>query len=339
MQKKWLYSAAFAVSLLLSGQVFAAEDFDAAPRTKGSALTKSRGDASLDVELVTRLTTGKMRTELDSSADTPQLGKPTSVLEYKDLVMPVSELRGTAKLRNGVFVRGKFAYGSLVGDGKQSDDDYFSQDFADSLGGPTRFSRTESKIVEARSVSGSFDVGLAAFRGNSYRFAPYVGAYYWQEYARANGIVGIEDPYAILNGVGQVLNNETAVLANRGEWWGGKVGLVTDIRLTDRLQLSSDLAFSPYSRYQSSDSHYVRSDLGPTPNFLDGGRGVGGEVDLSLNYAVTDAWDVGVSGNYKVMYGTGDASAVDVSGNNIEGGSSRLQNIRYGAGVNVGYHF
>jgi hypothetical protein len=58
-----------------------------------------------------------------------------------------------------------------------------------------------------------------------------------------------------------------------------------------------------------------------------------------LNYAVTDAWDIGVSGNYKVMYGTGDASAVDVSGNNIEGGSSRLQNIRYGAGVNVGYHF
>jgi hypothetical protein len=86
-------------------------------------------------------------------------------------------------------------------------------------------------------------------------------------------------------------------------------------------------------------NNYVRSDLGPTPNFLDGGRGVGGEVDLSLNYAVTDAWDIGVSGNYKVMYGTGDASAVDVSGNNIEGGSSRLQNIRYGAGVNVGYHF
>ncbi|MBK9997109.1 MAG: hypothetical protein IPO99_08185 [Nitrospira sp.] len=86
-----------------------------------------------------------------SGATTPQAWMPTwkssSKLKYKDTGTNVTEISGRVQLKNKIFFRGAFGYGS-IGGGRLTDDDFLSAQGAAAQGatvsGEHRFSRTFS---------------------------------------------------------------------------------------------------------------------------------------------------------------------------------------------------
>ncbi len=73
-----------------------------------------------------------------------------------------------------------------------------------------------------------------------------------------------------------------------------RVGLSSEVMLTDRLRLGADAAYVPWVTYAGLDDHLLRQLLGP--DAANSGNGV--MLEATLDYAITNAWNVGVGGRY-----------------------------------------
>jgi opacity protein-like surface antigen len=115
-----------------------------------------------------------------------------------------------------------------------------------------------------------------------------------------------------------------------------RVGLSTQVMLTDRLRLTADAAYLPWVFYQGLDDHLERQLLGPQSALGDGAM-----LESILDYYVTPAWTVGVGGrlwawNFRNgstgfdFLGTPADNGVEPEGHNAE---------RYGVFVQSSYRW
>ena len=123
--------------------------YDAPLATAEVAPAQSSSVLRVDVGVSEWFSQGETIWSHNASGLDANLGNPSSKLKYKDTGTNVTEITGRVQLKNKVFVRGAFGYGS-IGGGRLTDDDFLSAQGAASQGatvsGEHRFSRTYSDI-------------------------------------------------------------------------------------------------------------------------------------------------------------------------------------------------
>ena len=121
-------------------------------------------------------------------------------------------------------------------------------------------------------------------------------------------------------------------------WHAVRIGVSGTAQITDRISISGEAAWIPYAHFDLDDSHFQRPDLGPVPNILSNGHGMGVAAELFVNYAVTQNFEVGVGGRYwgifadrgRTSFGPGFAGTFPVT---------RYDQERYGVLANAKYRF
>jgi hypothetical protein len=88
----------------------------------------------VDIGLSEWFSQGNTQWSHNASALDANLGNPSSKLQYKDTGTNITEITGRVKLKNKVFFRGAFGYGS-IGGGRLTDDDFLSAQGAASARG------------------------------------------------------------------------------------------------------------------------------------------------------------------------------------------------------------
>ncbi|WOH64017.1 outer membrane protein [Bradyrhizobium sp. BWA-3-5] len=116
-----------------------------------------------------------------------------------------------------------------------------------------------------------------------------------------------------------------------------RIGLSSEVMLTERLRLTGDAAFVPWVTYKGLDNHLWRQLLGPDAS--DSGTGV--MLEAALDYRVTDAWSIGLGGRYWAwQMNTGTAGFVNLT-NPAEDSvqPQRASTERYGLFVQSSYRW
>jgi opacity protein-like surface antigen len=117
-----------------------------------------------------------------------------------------------------------------------------------------------------------------------------------------------------------------------------RLGLSSQVMLSDQLRLTADAAYLPWVNYRGLDSHTAGLELFPDA----GDVGNGMMLEAALDYYVTANWTVGVGGRYWAwnMSNNGTSEFIDLTGvlpSNVE--PSGFTAARYGVFVQSSYHW
>jgi hypothetical protein len=92
--------------------------------------------------------------------------------------------------------------------------------------------------------------------------------------------------------------SSTSIITETDSWKALRVGLSGEAMLTDRVKLSTDIAYLPYITDDSLDNHVFRVRL--FPGKADAGGGV--QLEGIASYYLTPQFSVGVGGRYWAMW-------------------------------------
>lgn len=245
-----------------------------------------------------------------------------SRLPYNNMEGHSGELFARLDSPFGVFVKG-LAGGGGISHGTMYDEDWgLGSDLASE---PTGYEITVSGI------NGSFnyftgDVGYNVLRGPDHKVGLFVG---YNRYQTVMNTLGCAQMVAPGSGVcfPNIPSNVNAI-SEIDTWHSLRVGASAELRLTDRLKVSADIAYLPYVRVDGLDIHRLRNLYFPATGT---GNGVQGEIMLS--YRVFDAVSIGLGGRYWSMWTT-NAYQTDQPSNIMN-----LSTDRYGVLVQASYKF
>jgi opacity protein-like surface antigen len=220
------------------------------------------------------------RKQLDRAApgNTNQIN---SRLIFDSMTGQAAEAFARLDHRNGMFLKGNFGLGDLVG-GHFNDEDFVPVFKS--------YSNTLSSQRDGRTLYGSLDVGHAVITGPGGDIGAYVGYRYLYERNNAFGIdqLAFADP-AHTQPTSQLVISETEA------WSGVALGLNTRAQLADRWRLEVDAALLPFVAMWGFDNHWNKPQISPG---AEQGQGWGSQIEAILSYALTDQWSVGVGGRY-----------------------------------------
>jgi hypothetical protein len=254
-----------------------------------------------------------------------------SRLTYADTKGHAAEAFGRFDhLPTNLFVKGYAGLGRLDG-GTLNDEDF--PPFV------TPYSSTMSDLNDGRLSYASVDIGYNAWRSQRASIGVFAGFHYLNESFNAMGCRQIAtsticDP-AVPSSVG--------VISQDSHWYSLRVGLAGQIQLTERLKLTGDAAWVPYTWFAGDDSHWLR--IGGTPGDFTGpvpssGHGHGYQLEAVMSYLVTDALSVGVGCRYWYMQSD---TNTQFDGHIVGGGGSSQTSDwmtrRYGAFLQASYKF
>ncbi len=262
------------------------------------AWSRKAADYELGVGLV--YTTGQ--TDWNHDASTAGLGNPASELIYEELDTLALEFNGRVSLRrlgsgfSKSFVRGSVGFDADSGDGNFRDDDWNAAQVLTSS--------TDSVIPGTDLFYLTADVGheWLTFGEGRGSLALFMGYSYWTEENEAYGA------YNRLTGA-QAISTAIRVINNKVEWHSFRLGALAELPLSDRLNLTADVAFIPYADMHNEDSHLLRTvmtDLGPAPNVIMDGSGLGFQGEVGLAYDLTQNWAAALDFRYWNLQGDGD---------------------------------
>ena len=275
---------------------------------------------------------GSTRFDIDSSRLSPVYGSPTSTLTYDGVTGNSLEFFMSARNETQTFFKG-FVGGGWLGGGSLDDEDY--------LAGQLKFSDTYSEIDGEGTVYVTLDAGQdfdLGYSGNLV-LSPFVGFNYWQESMSAYGARCNPDQVggAFCGAPGSTaVPFGTKVINNKSMWSSLRLGAELTARLLDRVTFRGDAAVLPVAYLVNEDSHFLRSDLGPTPNIEDSGTGWGYQLEGELKIDVDDNWTLGAGVRYWYAE-TGGLSEFVQSRTEVD-----LQDFtseRFGVFGNVSYRF
>lgn len=243
------------------------------------------------------LSTGETKNSHNARAASPALGNPTSVLTYENLDAHVLELFGRASFAGNWFVKGNLGVGSIT-NGSFDDEDY--------LAGQFKFLDTTSSVPEGTITYATFDVGITPWvlQGGRSSVGLFLGYNQWTEEVDGYGIMQTADPLGVGGGN---LPDSVLVISNKAQWKSLRLGVAASLAFSERGRLVADLAYVPYSKIRNEDSHHLRPDLGPVPNVIKEGVGMGVQLDAELRYLVSARTTLGAGLRYwrlKAEHGT-----------------------------------
>ena len=217
--------------------------------------------------------------------------------------------------------------GGFIRDGVLKDDDF---SFTDPL---DRNGHTRSSVGGDGLFYGSIDIGFRALRwGDAARpgyIDGFVGFQYWQENYEAFGATGtVTVPPTV------------SAIREQFTWKSLRVGVHSQVPLTQRLAVRLNAAAIPWTRAEVEDVHPLRTDVRHDPSFTgraDGGIGV--QADSSLVFMLRPRLALEAGFRYwRIDSGTGTETARGVAFN-IEQRANEIRIERYGPFVGVSYRF
>jgi opacity protein-like surface antigen len=199
---------------------------------------------------------------------------------YSDLVGHSGEAFGRIDHASGFFVKG-FAGAGWNNSGKVHDEDF-------PFFGAANYSNTLSDQTSGNFQYAVFDVGFNVLKSpDGSKFGPFVGYSYFREKANA---VGCGQLAANTSIGGCPLN--TDALRETDRYNSLRVGVSGQFMLTDRLKLTGDVAWIPFTDFRGRDDHPLRNLV------IDewGNKGDGVQAETILSYKVTPNFSVGAGG-------------------------------------------
>ena len=231
----------------------------------------------------------------------PRFGNPTSTLDWTSTAHSGEVFARLDHEPSGVFLRGSLGIGG-ISDGSLTDRDFLS--------GQIEFSDTDS-VAEGDSFRfGMADVGIAFTPDPRIKVGPFVGYHYWNDKPDATGaLCNPDDVGNVLCPLGvHVIRPGVAAIGYDTTWHALRLGVNGGVELGDGLSFTGEVAWVPYASWSLEDSHYQRVDLGPVPNILSGGHGVGLEAQGFFNYALTPNFEVGLGARYWGLFSNDGSS-------------------------------
>ena len=199
---------------------------------------------------------------------------------YSDLVGHSGEAFGRIDHASGFFVKG-FAGAGLNNSGKVNDEDF-------PFPATGNYSNTLSRQTDGNFQYAVLDVGfnVLTFRDQS-KLGPFIGYSYFREKANAVGC-----PQLAANAfIGGCPLNTDAV-RETDQYNSLRVGLAGQFMLSDRLKLTGDVAWLPFTDFRGRDDHLLRNLV--IDEWGDKGNGV--QAEAILSYKVLPNFSVGAGG-------------------------------------------
>jgi opacity protein-like surface antigen len=258
-------------------------------------------------------------------APQPLIDTPPTVLAsrltYSGLDAVSGEVFARLDHASGFFIKGFLGAGGIT-NGRLNDEDFPA--------GPT-YSNTFSSASGHLGYA-AIDVGYNVLRVNGGRVGPFIGYSY---YAQGINTYGCTQT-AGSTGCSPALPTGLLGLTENDSFNSLRVGLSSELMLTDRLRLSADAAYVPWVTFSGLDDHLLRQLL--LPESSNSGNGV--MLEATLDYYITSAWSVGIGGRYwawNMSAGTVDFAYLALPTSTIETG--RYTTERYGVFVQSTYHW
>jgi opacity protein-like surface antigen len=202
-----------------------------------------------------------------------------SRLTFSNLNTLSGEVFGRVDHASGLFVKGYLGAGA-IGSGKLNDEDFPLIDV---------YSNTVSS-ASGHIGYATIDAGYNFLRTADARVGAFVGYNYYAQDINTYGCTELTgDPIQCTGAF-----NNFPVITDDNAFNSVRVGLSSEMMLTDRLKLSGDVAYVPRVTYSGLDAHNLSEFLGPEAS----NSGSGVMIDAILNYGVTEHWNVGVGGRY-----------------------------------------
>ena len=222
----------------------------------------------------------------DASGVDADYGNPTSKLNYYGVQTQQIQVHVDVIKPGGVSIGYWLGSGQLMG-GVIRDSDWYSREKADSLGGPTLFSDTLSKVRGRDSLT--FGADIKRHLDNPYIPQAYwiVGGAFIQENMDAYGVQLLADPYGNY-GVpvgGYLESTDTKVLSQSTTLLALRLGLGVDMALTDKANFKAAIVGLPLVSMTGADIHYLRTDLG-NPSVIQNATGIGYDTKFTMSYAL-----------------------------------------------------
>jgi hypothetical protein len=150
--------------------------------------------------------------------------------------------------------------------------------------------------VDDRIKYGTIDAGYDWLRGPGYKIASFVGYNVLRQDMKAFGCTQIANVFSDC-----VPPIPTSVLGITEEdtWKSLRLGMAADFNVLPGVKVSADAAYLPYVWFNGTDNHVLRALVSP-----EDGHGQGVQLDLTLSFALTDQFSVGVGGRYWAMWTT-----------------------------------
>lgn len=250
--------------------------------------------------------------EIDSSKFDETLGSPTSMLDYTGMKSAGVDFK-ILKVSNGNYGSLNLKIGTGTSQGEIIDNDWFSDDMAKELGGPTLFSSTSSD-AEVRSYFGLEIACGKIFKRHYDEHKIGTSFSYNRERYEAYGIEFLSDPYDIY-GVDKAFGGER-VLGLDYKSYDLNFDLESKFKNDNGLFVSLKVKLTPISYVSSEDYHYKRNDL-KLPSVDLTSINYGGSADLYFGYEMDDMTvSIGAEAKASRSYGDGDAEFNFIDGDN-----------------------
>ncbi len=149
---------------------------------------------------------------------------------------------------------------------------------------------TESKIRYY-----TVDAGYSVLKGPDYAVTPFVGYNLFRQKMDALGCTQVAT-----SPPSPCAQNGLLVLEEDDTWKSLRVGASVDLKVTNRLKLSGDLAYLPYVIFDGVDNHPLRTGFASTFS-AEKGVGRGTQLEGVVSFDFTDRLSVGVGGRYWAM--------------------------------------
>ncbi|HXX02917.1 MAG TPA: outer membrane beta-barrel protein [Xanthobacteraceae bacterium] len=181
---------------------------------------------------------------------------------------------------SGFFAKGYLGAGGIVR-GQLNDEDFPAV---------TAYSNTQS-AASGNIGYATIDLGYNFIRTADAKLGAFVGYNYYDQALNAYGCTQLAGDTAACV---PALPANLLVLTETDSLNSLRVGLSTQLMLTDRFKLTADAAYVPWVSFAGFDDHLLRQLL--IPEAANGGDGV--MLEAMLDYRITNAWSVGVGGRY-----------------------------------------
>lgn len=301
-----------------------------APGTASGQSASLAGDR-LQLTLGTRtwVSDGAAEFSIGAPSGTPNI---LSELKWNGIQSPVVEFHGEALAYRRLLLTSAIGFGG-IGGGSFRDQDFDGNN-------RTGLYSDATASVEGRNLFyANADLGWRALTWGSAAdpragfLDLLLGYQYWRETYVADRAV------QVVPATGP-LTNQGAAITERFEWSSLRLGARTAIPVIQKVSLHGRVLFVPWSRFDLTDIHHLRTDLKQDPSFAattTGGKGVQLDAGISYNFWGTAALDLGYR-FWQLESGEGSITARGVDGDTIEPFHGAL-NRRHGPTVGLSYRF
>ena len=264
-----------------------------------------------------------------AGAPQPLLGFPpppsiaVSRLTFNELDAVSGEAFARVDHKSGVFVKG-FLGGGGIHRGNLIDEDFPAFN---------AYSNTVSN-ASGHLAYANIDLGYAFLKTPAAKLGGFVGYNYYTQHINTYGCTQQAGDPVCAAGVPPAY----PIITETDVYHSLRVGLSSQVMLTDRLKLTADAAYLPYVTFDGEDNHNARQFIGPETSH----KGDGVMLETSLDYKVTEAWNVGIGGRYwawNMRDGRAGFTFFDPAAPAATPQLARFTNERYGVFLQSSYHW